>query len=76
MAIYRSLASGVKALFHRERRNQEIKEELQGYQEAAVDEKMRRGMTREEALRATNRGDRHDGDGAAQGLVGGVGVWR
>ncbi len=52
MAIYRSLASGVKALFHRERRNQEIKEELQGYLEAAVEEKVRRGMTREQALRA------------------------
>ena len=51
MAIFRSLASGVKALFHRERRNQEIKDELQGYLEAAVDEKVRRGMTREQALR-------------------------
>jgi predicted permease len=52
MAIYRSLTSGVKALFHRERRNLEIKEELQGYLEAAADEKVRRGMTREHALRA------------------------
>ena len=52
MAIYRSLTSGVKALFHRERRNLEIKEELQGYLEAAADEKVRRGMTREQALRA------------------------
>src|SRR5580704_7070303 len=52
MAIFRSLASGVKALFHRERQNQEIKDELQGYLEAAVDEKVRRGMTTEQALRA------------------------
>ena len=52
MAILQSVASGVKALFHRERRNREIKEELQGYLEAAVDEKVRRGMTREQALRA------------------------
>ncbi len=52
MAIFRSLANGVKSLLHGERRNREIKEELQGYLEAAVDERVRRGMAREEALRA------------------------
>ena len=55
MSILQSVASGVKALVISERRNDEIKEELQGYVEAAVDEKVRRGMTREQALRAANR---------------------
>ncbi len=55
MSILKSVASGVKALVSSERRNDEIKEELRGYVEAAVDEKVRRGMTREEALRAANR---------------------
>src|SRR5882757_1792026 len=52
MRVLRSLASGVKAHFDKGQRNREIEEELQGYLEAAVEEKMRRGMTREQALRA------------------------
>jgi predicted permease len=55
MSVFKSLTSGAKALLHSERRNDEIKEELRGYVEAAVDEKVRRGLTREEALRAANR---------------------
>jgi predicted permease len=52
MSILRSLVSGARALFGREQRNQEIDEELQGYFHAAVEEKMRRGMDRENAERA------------------------
>jgi predicted permease len=55
MSVLKSLASGMRALLHSERRNDEIKEELRGYVEAAVDEKVRRGMTRGEALREANR---------------------
>src|SRR5882757_4055042 len=52
MALLRNLISGIKALLRKEQRNREIDEELQGYVEAAVDEKMRRGMRREDAERA------------------------
>ncbi len=52
MAILRSLARGIRALFHRDQRNREIGEELRSYLDAAVAEHMRRGMSREDALRA------------------------
>jgi predicted permease len=52
MALLRNLINGIKALLHKEQRNREIDEELQGYVEAAVDEKVRRGMRREDAERA------------------------
>jgi predicted permease len=52
MALVRNLISGIRALLHKEERNHEIDEELQGYVEAAVDEKVRRGMRREDAERA------------------------
>jgi predicted permease len=52
MALMRNLISGIRALLRRERRNREIDEELQGYVEAAVEEKVRRGMRREDAERA------------------------
>jgi len=48
----RNLIDGIKALLRREQRNREIDEELQGYVEAAVEEKVRRGMRREDAERA------------------------
>ncbi len=44
--------SGIKALLHKEQRNREIDEELRGYIEAAVEEKMRWGVPREMAERA------------------------
>jgi hypothetical protein len=52
MSILRSLVSGARALFDKEQRNHEIDEELQGYFHAAVEEKMRRGMDRDDAERA------------------------
>ncbi len=52
MALWRNLRSGIQALFHKEQRNREIDEELQGYFHAAVEAKLRRGMRREEAERA------------------------
>jgi predicted permease len=52
MARLRNLMSGIKALFQKEQRNREIDEELRGYFEAAVEEKMRRGIPRDAAERA------------------------
>jgi hypothetical protein len=52
MKALRSLVGGMKALFDKKRRNSDIDEELQSYMDAAVAEKMRRGMDRERALRA------------------------
>src|SRR6478752_6166119 len=50
--MLRGLLSGIKALLHKEDRNREIEEELQGYVEASVEEKVRRGIPRESATRA------------------------
>ena len=44
MAKLTSLVSGIKALVDRRQRNREIDEELGGFFEASVAEKMRRGM--------------------------------
>ena len=52
MAKLTSLVSGIKALVDRRQRNREIDEELGSFFEASVAEKMRRGMSREDAVRA------------------------
>jgi predicted permease len=52
MSILRSLTSGLRTLFHKEKVEQEMDEELRGYLDAAVKEKMRSGMTQDEARRA------------------------
>ncbi len=52
MPLLRNLASGLRGLFRKEQVEREMDEELRGYLDAAVNEKMRRGMSREEALRA------------------------
>ncbi len=52
MPVLRSVWSGIKSLLRKEERNREIDEELQGYFHAAVDDKVRRGMRREDAERA------------------------
>src|SRR5271163_3761966 len=52
MGLFRNLINGVEALIHKERRGQEVEEELRSYLEADVEEKMRRGMNREDALHA------------------------
>ena len=50
--MLRNLRMGIKALFHKARRNQDLDDELLGYLDAAVAENMQHGMTRDEALRA------------------------
>ncbi len=52
MSLLRDLAGGLGALFRKEQAEREMDEELRGYLDAAVKEKMRSGMSREEALRA------------------------
>lgn len=47
----KGLFSGLRALFQRETRNREIDEELRSFEEASIADKMRRGMSREEATR-------------------------
>ncbi|MGO8737017.1 MAG: ADOP family duplicated permease [Terriglobia bacterium] len=52
MSIMRNLISGLRALFHKEEMEQEMDEELRGFLDAAVKEKMRSGISHDEALRA------------------------
>jgi len=52
MSILRNLTSGLRTLFHKEEVEQEMDEELRGFLDAAVKEKMRSGMSQGEALRA------------------------
>jgi len=50
--MVRNVIEGIRALVHRNQRNAEIQEELHSFQAASVEEKTRRGMSREAALRA------------------------
>jgi len=52
MAKLTSLVSGIKALVNRGQRNREIDEELLSFYDSSVAEKMRHGMSREDAVRA------------------------
>jgi predicted permease len=56
MSLLRSLADGFRALFRRQQTEREMDEELRGYLDAAVQEKMRAGMSPEEALREARVG--------------------
>jgi len=52
LTLMRNLASGLRSLFHKERVEQELDEELNGFVEMATEEKMKQGMSRKDALRA------------------------
>ena len=52
MNLLRNLRGGLRALFQRNARNAEIHDELSGFLDASIADKMRRGMTREAAQRA------------------------
>jgi predicted permease len=52
VSLLRSLASGLRAIFNKERRSREMDEELQGFLDASAAEKLRRGMTDFDARRA------------------------
>jgi predicted permease len=52
MSLLRSIASGLRSLFRKERVGRELDEELHGFQDMAVEEKIKQGMNRKEAARA------------------------
>jgi len=52
MSVLRNIADGLRFLFRKEQVSRELDEELGGFLEMAVDEKMKRGMSRKDALRA------------------------
>jgi len=52
MALLRNIANGLRSLFRKKRIEQDLDEELNGYLEMSAEEKIKRGMSREEALRS------------------------
>jgi putative ABC transport system permease protein len=52
MSLLRSIAGGLRSLFRKEQVSQELDEELNGFLEMAAEEKMKQGMSRNDALRA------------------------
>src|SRR5215469_16886608 len=52
MSFLRNITSGLRSLFRKEHVDRELDEELRAYQEMATEEKMKEGMSRQEALRA------------------------
>src|SRR5437868_5269059 len=52
MALPRKLKEGLRGLFRKEKAEREMDEELREYLDAATQEKIRAGMTREQAQRA------------------------
>jgi putative ABC transport system permease protein len=53
MSIFRNFAMGVRNLFQRSRAEADVDDEVRGFVEERIADKMRSGMTREEALRET-----------------------
>ena len=51
MSVLRSITSGIRTLFRKERLGQELDEELNGFLEMAAEEKMKQGASRTDALR-------------------------
>lgn len=52
MSLLHNIASGLRSLFRKEQDEREFDEELRGFLESAIEEKMKRGISREEAARA------------------------
>ena len=52
MSLLRTVVSGLRSLFGKDRVECEMDEELNGFVELAIEEKMKQGMSRKEALRA------------------------
>ena len=52
MTLLRVIANGVRSLLGRQREERELEEELYGFLEMATEEKLKSGMSREEAARA------------------------
>ncbi|HXF26511.1 MAG TPA: permease prefix domain 1-containing protein, partial [Bryobacteraceae bacterium] len=52
MSLLQSLAGGIRALFRKDRTERDMDEELRAYLDESVKNKMRSGMSRDEAVRA------------------------
>src|SRR5712664_3367641 len=52
MSLLRSLSDGLRSLFRKERVEADLDEELNGFLDMAAEEKMKQGMSRNDALRA------------------------
>jgi putative ABC transport system permease protein len=52
MSLLQNICGGLRGLFGKERAERELHEELRGYLEAAAEEKIKAGMSRNDALRA------------------------
>jgi PadR family transcriptional regulator PadR len=52
MASIRKIARGLRSLFRKQQVEQELSEEIAAFAEMAAQEKMKRGLSRQEALRA------------------------
>ena len=52
MSFLRSVVSGLGSLLRKERSDKEFDEEVKGFLETAAEEKMKRGLSRPDALRA------------------------
>src|SRR5882757_11182157 len=52
MPLLQNLIDGIKALFHKEQRSQDMDEELLAFQQASAQEKIRSGLSPHEAHRA------------------------
>jgi predicted permease len=50
--MFDSFIAGLRALFHRDRRNADIEREIDSFLQASIDDKIRSGMSRDQALRA------------------------
>lgn len=55
MSLLREIASGLRSLLRKEDVNRELHEELRTYLEMAIDEKMKKGMSRRQAVRAGHK---------------------
>ena len=52
MSALRSMVSGLRSLFGKEKRNAELDDEIQGFLDAAAEHRMAQGMSAQDALRA------------------------
>jgi hypothetical protein len=52
MGLLSNIARGIRSLFHRDRIEREMDDELRGFVEASTADKLRRGMSAEQAARA------------------------
>lgn len=53
MSLLRKITRGLRSLFHKEQVDRDLSDEISAFTELATQEKMKQGMTHEEALRAT-----------------------